>query len=246
MRYLICLMLFCFILPTTQAQNLAKDSIAKKSLFDATHKLDSINLDSAKFAQKAIRLSLLQKITIYSSKKDTTIRKDSLVLKKKHDPHKATLRSAIIPGWGQAYNREYWKIPLVYAAIGIPIGTFIYNNTWYKRTRDAYVIVVNGQTQNYNQIDKRLYYEGQPLDANSLQNYRNQFRKDRDYSILVLLFAWGLNVVDATVFGHLKDFDVSSDLSMRVQPDYDATFKTTSLGFVFNFKTRQHKEIPIP
>src|SRR5487761_2677032 len=52
-------------------------------------------------------------------------------VKPKHDPHISTLRSAILPGWGQAYNHEYWKIPIVYAALGIPVGTFIYNKNWY-------------------------------------------------------------------------------------------------------------------
>jgi len=229
MRYIHLIFFVCVASTMCHAQDKLKDSIAGRSLFDTTK-----------------RINVIKQITIDTSKNSIVGKKDSLVLKKKHDPHKATLRSAILPGWGQAYNREYWKIPLVYAAIGIPVGTFIFNNTWYKRTRDAYNIVVSGQTQNYYLINKDLYYNGQPLDAASLQNYRNQFRKDRDYSILVILFAWGLNVVDATVFGHLKDFDVSSDLSMHVQPNYDPTFKTTSLAFAFSFKTKQHKEALMP
>ena len=56
----------------------------------------------------------------------------------KHDPRIATRRSAIIPGWGQAYNREYWKIPLVYGILAIPVGLFIYNNDYYNKTKFAY------------------------------------------------------------------------------------------------------------
>ena len=60
--------------------------------------------------------------------------KDSVVVKKKvHSPRKATLRSLIIPGWGQIYNKKYWKLPLVYAAIGIPAYTFTYNRKWYNK-----------------------------------------------------------------------------------------------------------------
>ncbi len=165
---------------------------------------------------------------------------DSL-LKPKHDPHKATMRSLILPGWGQAYNHEYWKIPLVYAAIGIPIGTYFYNNTWYKRTRDAYTIVINNDTANFGKVNPKLFYNGYPIDAASLQRYRNEFRQSRDYSLLITLFAWGLNVVDATVFGHLKQFDVSDDLSMKIQPSYNPVNNSTNLGFVFNFKPKQHK-----
>jgi len=249
MRYPISILLVCFIVSAAHAQNTPKDSIANKSLFDTTHKLTlpkQVNLDTLGHSggvRKAVVIKQIKRDSIITITTDSTGHKDTLALKKKHDPQKATMHSLMIPGWGQAYNREYWKIPLVYAAIGIPIGTYIYNNTWYKRTRLAYTIVINGETQNYNQINPELFYQGQPLDASSLQNYRNEFRRDRDYSLLVILFAWGLNIVDATVFGHLKDFDVSPDLSMKVQPSYDPTFKTTSLGFVFNFKKQHRKEV---
>ena len=173
--------------------------------------------------------------------KDTTA-KDTTVKKLMHDPHKATIRSAIIPGWGQAYNRQYWKIPLVYAALGITAGTFVYNNKWYQRTKKAYDIVINNRTNEYDQIDPKL--QGIIDDPRSLQYYRNDFRKNRDYSVLFFLIAWGVNVVDATVFGHLKDFDVSDDLSMRVNPTFDITTKTPGLGLAFNLKTSSHRTLP--
>lgn len=149
-----------------------------------------------------------------------------------HDPRKSTIRSAIIPGWGQAYNKEYWKIPIVYGAIAVPTSTFIYNHTWYKRTRDAYNILVNQDSALLPTIHPKL----QGLSAESMQFYRNAFRKDRDFSVLWFFIIWGLNVVDATVFGHLKDFNVSDDLSFHIKPDYDPTFKTAQLGFVFKLQ----------
>ncbi len=169
--------------------------------------------------------------------------KDTLPKKPFHDPRKATRRSALIPGWGQAYNREYWKIPIVYGAISIPTVLFIYNNKWYKKTRDAYTLVVNSETSRYGEIDPKLINQqtGQPLDAQSLQFYRNDFRKNRDYSVLFFLLAWGINVVDATVFGHLKDFDVSDDLSLNVQPTFNPSTKTMGFGLALNFKTPQRK-----
>ena len=175
---------------------------------------------------------------------DTTIikKQDTLSLKEqnkiafleKHEPRKATLRSAILPGWGQAYNKEYWKIPIVYGALAIPAATYLYNNKWYKKTRDAYNIVVNNDTAMFGTIDPKL----QPLISNptSLQFYRNQFRKDRDYSTLWFIILWGLNVADATVFAHLKHFDVSDNLSMDIRPDFNPQLKTAGIGIVFNFK----------
>lgn len=187
---------------------------------------------------------------------DTTIAKklndstqnlsDSINAKPKHDPHKATIRSAILPGLGQAYNREYWKIPIVAGAVAIPTATYFYNNKWYKKTRDAYNIVANGETDRYKEIDSKLKdpTTGEPLDAESLQYYRNQFRRDKDYSVLYLLIIWGLNVVDATVFGHLKDFDVSDNLTMNVQPSYIPATKTLGVGLALNLKTPQRKTLP--
>ena len=150
--------------------------------------------------------------------KDTgvnVVKGDTTKTVSKHDPGKATLRSLILPGWGQAYNREYWKIPIIYGVLGTIAGFYIYNNTWYKKTREAHDIRVNrNNTADTALIDPKL----QPLSAQSLQSYRNSFRRDRDYSALYFIMAWGLNVVDATVFGHLKDFNVSEDLTLKVNP----------------------------
>jgi hypothetical protein len=140
----------------------------------------------------------------------------------------------MLPGWGQAYNREYWKIPIVYGAIGVTAGFYIYNNIWYNRTKKAYVIRLTNDTANFSSIDKKL----EPLGVESLRFYRNSFRRDRDYAVLYFFIAWGLNVVDATVFGHLKDFDVSPDLSLKIKPSFNASpwGNTTGLSFVLGAK----------
>lgn len=165
-------------------------------------------------------------------------KKDSVV---RHDPRKATRRSAIIPGWGQAYNREYWKIPLVYGAIAIPTVMFVYNNNWYNKTKFAYEakykFEATGDTTDLAAIDPDL----KNLSTSSLQSYRNSFRRDRDYSILFFLLAWGLNVVDATVFGHLKDFDVSNNLSMNIKPQFNPSTKSSGLMFTIHPKKPEKK-----
>lgn len=170
--------------------------------------------------------------------KDTlqrVIGKDTVKIVPKHDPKKATIRSAILPGWGQAYNREYWKIPIVYGALGVPAGFYIYNNTWYKRTKRAYEIRITQDSANFPSINQKL----EPLDAESLRFYRNTFRRDRDYSVLYFFVAWALNVVDATVFGHLKDFDVSPDLSLKIKPAFNpiAARSSTGLSLVLAVKS---------
>ncbi len=158
--------------------------------------------------------------------------------KKKHSPRKATIRSAIVPGWGQAYNRSYWKIPVVYAALGITGVIFNYNRVQYNKVKYAYFYVINRNTPDsgkfsIDKVDPQLKSRALAGDSYSLQLYRNEFRKDLDYSVLFFLFFWALNVVDATVDGHLKDFDVSNDLSMKIKPSFNALPNTIGMSVVF-------------
>lgn len=161
-----------------------------------------------------------------------------------HIPQRATRRSAMIPGWGQAYNREYWKIPLVYGVLAIPAITYFYNTSYYNKTKFAYEArfkAQNGDSSDIASIDPELT----GLSIGSLQNYRNSFRRDRDYSILWFILAWGLQVVDATVFGHLRHFDVSNDLSMQVHPQFNPLTKTPTLTLSFNLKEKNKKPLAI-
>ncbi len=156
--------------------------------------------------------------------------------KARSEPSKAALRSAIIPGWGQAYNKKYWKIPIVYAALAVPAYTFVDNLNWYKKTRDAYRIRYYNDTSTVTElptdaIDPRL----KPLSTPSLKLYRNEFRKNVDFSVLAFLLIWGLNVVDATVDAHLRSFNVTDDLSLRIKPFYSPVAKSTGLSFVLDF-----------
>ena len=167
--------------------------------------------------------------------------KDSLVLAG-HSPRIATRRSLIIPGWGQAYNHEYWKIPIVYGVLAIPTVAYIYNNNYYQKTRFAYEAKFKAQTGDSSDlaaIDTELVN----LSIGSLQNYRNQFRRDRDYAILFFLLAWGLQVADATVFAHLKQFNVSNDLSMQINPTFNPYTRTPALTVSLNL--RDHTKKPL-
>jgi hypothetical protein len=165
-------------------------------------------------------------------------KQDSL---KKHDPRIATRRSAILPGWGQAYNKEYWKIPIVYGILAIPASLYFYNNSYYKKTKFAYEArykEAHGDSSDVAAIDPQLVN----LSISSLQSYRNSFRRDRDYSILWFLIAWGLQVADATVFAHLKSFDVSNDLSMEINPVFNPITHTPGLSLSLNLKNSSRRQ----
>jgi len=132
-----------------------------------------------------------------------------------HSPRKAALYSAVLPGLGQAYNREYWKIPVIYAAIGTCTGFFIFNMKEYKRYRDAYRIRMLKNPDIHDEFET-IYPRTYPAEA--IKVIRDQYRQYVDYSVLFFVLSYGLNIVDATVFAHLRSFDVSNDLTMRVSP----------------------------
>lgn len=154
---------------------------------------------------------------------------------KKWGPGKrAAVYSAILPGAGQAYNKKYWKMPLVYGALAIPTYTFFDNLSWFQNTRLAYNLLSKRDTANYKNIDPRLRAIVDRGDLNSLKNYRNSFRKNVDYSVLAFLLLWGLNVVDAAVDGHLRDFNVTDDLSLQIKSGYMPIGNTNGVGIVLN------------
>lgn len=160
-------------------------------------------------------------------------------VKAKFSPKKATIRSALIPGWGQAYNHKYWKIPLVYGALGTTAVIFFYNLQTYRDLRFAYAAKYKAAQPGATAVDSADYYKIKPIylayDANSLRLYRNEFRSNIDYSVLFFLVFWGLNVVDATVDAHLKLFDVNPDLSFKVKFGPSQMAGTTGLSFILAF-----------
>ena len=173
---------------------------------------------------------------------DNSIATDStqLTTVKHHIPKIATQRSAILPGWGQAYNKQYWKIPLVYGVLAIPAATYQYNADLYSKAKFAYEArfkEANGDKSDVSKIDPTL----KNLGLASLQSYRNIFRKDRDYSIMWFILGWGLNVLDATVSGHLKEFDINNDLSLKIQPSYQPEFRQAGLSLQLHFKNNSTK-----
>jgi hypothetical protein len=157
---------------------------------------------------------------------------DTSFKKAKSRAGKAALRSGIIPGWGQAYNKKYWKVPIVWGALAVPVVTFTYNLKWYDKTSYAYTVKYTKDTANYSNIDPEL----QPLSEESLQIYRNDFRRNMDYSILAFIIIWGLNVADAAVDAHLADFNVGEDLSLKIRPGHSQMGNTTGISVILAFR----------
>ncbi len=172
-----------------------------------------------------------QRTSIDPAPIQSTLKSDTA--KKRSVASKAALRSAILPGLGQAYNKKYWKIPIVYGVIAIPVSLYNYNRKWYNLTRNAYTIRSNRDSANFDKIAPELL----PLSSEALRLYRNDFRKNMDFSILGILLTWGLNIVDATVDGHLRGFDISDEVSMKLLPKISTgnNMGQTGLSAVFYF-----------
>jgi hypothetical protein len=151
------------------------------------------------------------------------------------DPKSVIYKSLIVPGWGQILNRQAWKVPIIYGLIvGVTTYTF-YANKQYNGYKAAYY---NSFTQN---TDLKFgptpdfVLAGQPPEL--YRTHRNNFRNRRDMAIIGIVLAYGLNVVDAYIFAQLRDFDVSDNLSGRVdmKAEYFAGISYPNLNFTLNF-----------
>ena len=122
-------------------------------------------------------------------------------------PGRATIYSLLLPGLGQIYNKEYWKIPIYWGAMAASAYFYSLNSTNYQR----YKRIHNEAT------DPEISYSG-PVSGETALYYRDLFRRYRDWSVVALLGSYLLNVIDANVFAYMMDFQVTDDLSMRVEP----------------------------
>jgi len=142
-----------------------------------------------------------------------------------HSPRKATIYSAILPGLGQAYNKKYWKIPVIYLGFGT-IGYFIsWNNDKYQFNKTAYNHLVDSdpETKIYEKIEALKYYDlNNPTHfenfKDGLVKRQDYYRRNRDLLIISIVGFYGLNIIDASVDAHLFDFDISDDLTMHWSP----------------------------
>lgn len=127
--------------------------------------------------------------------------------KEAHSPHKASVYSALLPGLGQLYNKKYWKIPIVYAALGGLTYSIVFNQREFNAFQTELGLRASNDTLNLNPR-----FETFP-DA-FLTSSRNFHRNNRDLSIVALAGVYALNIVDAAVDAHLFSFDVNQSLSL--------------------------------
>ncbi len=150
------------------------------------------------------------------------------------DPTSVLFKSMIIPGWGQVVNDQIWKVPIIYGLLGGLTYYSIYLTKRYHDYRAAYYNL-NEETPDDLRFGPTPPYISPNTSLSFLRSTRNSLRNRRDFSYVLIALAYGLNIIDAYVFAHLKPFDVSEDLSVN------AALKPTMVtcaapGFTLSFE----------
>ena len=142
-------------------------------------------------------------------------------------PAKAAFYSAVLPGLGQAYNKKYWKIPIVYGALGTGIYFYVTNNKEYNRYRDAYKSRLAGFEND--EFIGRVTTEG-------LERGQKFYRRNKEISLLVTIGLYALNIIDANVDAHLMQYNVDENLSLAPHFKIDEFDASSNLGLTLNLK----------
>ncbi|MBP7101762.1 MAG: hypothetical protein KBA86_00800 [Bacteroidales bacterium] len=226
MRKIVCLLVLCFVITLIYAQN---DSVSNIALPMANAGNDTLSVSTS---------------AIQTNSKDTSAKEKKI---RTHSPKVAAWLSTAIPGLGQVYNRKYWKVPIVYAGLGVSAFLVYYYHKEYVYYRTEYRLRVSPSLDlvNANVVNKPNPKLAS-LPTENVYAYENSNRRNMEISIIALSVFYILNIVDAAVDAHLMDFDISNDLTMQIIPygrsnntpyySFSATTPNLGLTLQLNFK----------
>ncbi|MEJ6736692.1 MAG: DUF5683 domain-containing protein [Flavobacteriales bacterium] len=157
-------------------------------------------------------------VTSAQASKQNTVLSDTLKIEliKPHAPKKAALFSAIVPGLGQVYNKKYWKMPIIYTAIGTSIYFGVSNQRSFKQYKTAFTNRLDNDITTLDEFNGLLTDAG--LEANI-----DFYQRNRDLAFIVAGIFYVLNIVDAAVDAHLFNFPKNDNLSFNLQPNLELT-----------------------
>lgn len=161
---------------------------------------------------------------------DTIVKGNTFFKIFKGDPGKAAMYSLLIPGGGQVYNKSWWKVPIALGIDGVTIYSLIFYTRLYNEYRDGYLALLNDG------VPFRGFYEN----VQGLKAFRDNANKNRQYAYIWLIVGHLVTVFDAYVDNHLKDFDISDDLSFKLQSDPELG---TRLSLVIPLHTNKYKKL---
>ncbi|HEY8999838.1 MAG TPA: DUF5683 domain-containing protein [Mucilaginibacter sp.] len=170
---------------------------------------DTVAVKNKKDSLQRVKDSVTSKRYYPKITKEKIYHPDSL-----HDPHKAVMRSLMIPGWGQLYNHRWWKVPLIYGGLGLLGDVVVYNQHWYKiflteaLLREKGIV---GTSQNNSLLVN--------VSNDDVVTYTNSYRRDRDLGILGFLGGWGIQMIDAYIDAKfIRSYTMDNNLSFKISP----------------------------
>jgi hypothetical protein len=163
--------------------------------------------------------------------------RDSVTTKQVYDPlapSRAAFYSAVLPGLGQAYNKKYWKIPIIYAGMATGVYFYIQNDNDYDRFRNAYKRRLAGFTDDefYGNGDSPVISDERLIDA------QRSAQRNKDVSIIVSLAFYLVNIIDANVDAHLSQYNVSDDLTLSPNLYVDPLSAQANYGLSFKLNLK--------
>lgn len=165
---------------------------------------------------------------------------DTIVKSKNIDPlrpAKAAFLSAVVPGLGQAYNKKYWKIPIVYGALGTGMYFYLTNDKQYQRYRDAYRRRLAGfQDDEFLNFDNEGNVISERVTDDGLRRAQQLFRRNKEISLLVTIGLYALNIIDANVDAHLLQYNVDENLTLAPHYELNDIDRSSTVGLTLNWK----------
>ncbi|MFS4482650.1 DUF5683 domain-containing protein [Hyunsoonleella sp. 2307UL5-6] len=165
---------------------------------------------------------------------------DTIVNSKTIDPlrpAKAAFLSAVLPGLGQAYNKKYWKIPIVYGALGTGMYFYLNNDREYRRYRDAFRRRLAGfEDDEFFNFDENGNAISERVSEDGLRRAQQLFRRNKEISLLVTIGLYALNIIDANVDAHLLQYNVDENLTLAPHYELNDIDRSSTVGLSLNWK----------
>ena len=200
-----------------QTDSVAANAPAHRSLKPIALADDSVRIDGEQLlAVDTTALSVIDSASVRHKRNWSTWRPS---------PKRALWMALVLPGAGQIYNRKYWKLPIIYGGFVGCAYAITWNNQMYHDYSQAYMDIMDDDptTDSYNQF----LHLGATIDASNMDRYKEIFRKRkdryrrwRDMGVFVMIGVYAFSIIDAYVDASLSEFDISDDLTLRVEPAF--------------------------
>lgn len=187
---------------------------------------------------------IVSAVAAVAQEKPVTVTRDTMFIEpqdsallqtyaRRYDPRKALLYAAVVPGLGQVYNKKYWKLPLVYGGFYALSRSIGYYDGLYQKYRGHLFYNLDNNLTGANAKNPNI-----GLSTNQLRRIVDRTRRDRDFVIILMGGMYLLQMVDAHVDSHLKEFDLNPNLDVRVEPllEHDSLIgRNTGVALVLRF-----------